>query len=186
MPTTTMGRVRFSPVPPNVADRVTVPEGFRSDVVISWGDPILPGTPAFDVDAQTPAKARRQFGYNNDFLAVLPLRRETALMFSNHEYTNEELMFPTGAYGEQTQKRIAMASHGLSVVKLRRGPRPGRGRRRGWTTPTTAASTPAHPSASTARPPAPSGCAPAPTPRAAPCWAPSTTAPAASPPGARC
>ena len=120
-----MGRVRFSPVPPNVADRVTVPEGFRSDVVISWGDPILPGTPAFDVDAQTPAKARRQFGYNNDFLAVLPLRRETALMFSNHEYTNEELMFPTDAYGEQTQKRIAMASHGLSVVKLRRGRRPG-------------------------------------------------------------
>ncbi len=120
-----MGRVRFSPVPPNDADRVTVPDGFRSDVVISWGDPILPGAPAFDVDAQTPAKARRQFGYNNDFLAVLPLRRETALMFSNHEYTNEELMFPTGAYDEETQKRIAMASHGLSVVKLRRGARAG-------------------------------------------------------------
>ena len=120
-----MGRVRFAPVPPNDADRVTVPDGFRSDVVISWGDPILAGAPAFDVDAQTPAKARRQFGYNNDFLAVLPLRRRTALMFSNHEYTNEELMFPTGAYDEETQKRIAMASHGLSVVKLRRGARPG-------------------------------------------------------------
>jgi secreted PhoX family phosphatase len=132
---TAMGRVRFSPVPPNVADRVTVPEGFRSDVVISWGDPILPGTPAFDVDAQTPAKARRQFGYNNDFLAVLPLRRETALMFSNHEYTNEELMFPTGAYDEETQKRIAMASHGLSVVKLRRGPRPGSWRKAGLDNP---------------------------------------------------
>ena len=87
------------------------------------------------MDAQTPAKARRQFGYNNDFLAVLPLRRETALMFSNHEYTNEELMFPTGAYDEETQKRIAMASHGLSVVEAApRAARRARGRRRGWTT----------------------------------------------------
>ncbi len=121
-----LGRVRFDPVPPNVQDRVVVPDGFRSDVVISWGDPILPGAPEFDVDAQTPAKAKRQFGYNNDFLAVLPLRRGTALMFSNHEYTNEELMFPTGdKYTADEIKRIAMASHGLSVVKLRRGRRPG-------------------------------------------------------------
>ncbi len=104
---------------------MSVPPGFRSDVVISWGDPILPGAPDFDVDAQTPAKAKRQFGYNNDFLAVLPLRRDSAVMFSNHEYTNEELMFPANAYDADEIKRIAMASHGLSVVKLRRGRRSG-------------------------------------------------------------
>ena len=42
-------------------------------------------------------------------------------MVSNHEYTNEELMFPTDAYDEETVKRIAMASHGMSVVELAAG-----------------------------------------------------------------
>ena len=38
-----------------------------------------------------------QFGYNCDYVGVLPLDRRTALLVVNHEYTNEELMFPPGA-----------------------------------------------------------------------------------------
>jgi secreted PhoX family phosphatase len=44
---------------------------------------------------------------------------------TNHEYTDEQLMFPTGAYDPATVKQIAMASHGMSVVEIRRGGRSG-------------------------------------------------------------
>ena len=61
-----------------------------------------------------------QFGYNCDYVGVLPLDRRSALLVVNHEYTNEELMFPAGAYDSATTKRIAMASHGLSVLQIQR------------------------------------------------------------------
>jgi len=116
---------RFTPVAPNNDDRVTVPAGFASSVVIGWGDKVLRDAPAFDVHRQTPEAAAKQFGYNNDYVGVLPLRGERALLVANHEYTDEQLMFPTGEYDDATVKRIAMASHGMAVVEVRRGDRPG-------------------------------------------------------------
>jgi len=120
----TAGTWRFTPVEPNNFDDVTVPSGFRADVLISWGDRVVPGAPAFDVDNQTPEAAQKQFGYNNDYVGVLPHptgNTAQAVLVTNHEYTDENLMFPTGRYDAATVKRIAMASHGLSVVELRRG-----------------------------------------------------------------
>ena len=110
----------FRSVDLNNRDMVTVPRGFGHHVVISWGDRVLPEAPRFDVRAQTPEAAAQQFGYNNDYLGVLPLSRTRALLVSNHEYTNEELMFPEGVYDDNTKRRIAMASHGMSVVEIRR------------------------------------------------------------------
>jgi uncharacterized protein len=119
-----LGRVAFRSVPPNTADKVTVPDGFRSEVLIRWGDPVLRRTPRFDVNNQTEATALRQFGYNCDYVGVLPLRGDNFLMVVNHEYTDEYIMFPAGT-DEEEIKRIAMASHGLSVVKIRRDGRKG-------------------------------------------------------------
>jgi secreted PhoX family phosphatase len=119
-----VSRAGFTAVPPNNRDRVTVPEGFRSDVVIRWGDRVEAGAPAFDVRHQTPAAQRKQFGYNNDYVGLLPLARGQQLLVVNHEYTNENLMFPTGTDPELV-KEVAMAAHGMSVVQLRRGKRRG-------------------------------------------------------------
>ena len=113
----------FDPVEPNKRDSVTVPQGFGHHVVISWGDRVLPGAPRFDLRRQTPAAAATQFGYNCDYVGVLPLSRTKALMVVNHEYTNEELMFPPGTYDDETVRQIAMASHGMSVVEIRRDSR---------------------------------------------------------------
>jgi hypothetical protein len=115
----------FTPVRPNRRDALVVPDGFRHDVVMRWGDPVEAGAPAFDVDNQTPEAAAKQFGYNCDYVGLVPLGRDRALLVVNHEYTDEALMFPTGAYDDATVKRIAMASHGMSVVQLRRGRVPG-------------------------------------------------------------
>ncbi|MEV8503620.1 PhoX family phosphatase [Actinoplanes sp. NPDC051475] len=115
----------FKPIPPNELDTVIVPNGYDHAVVIRWGDPILPGAPAFDVHQQSADRQRCQFGFNNDFLGVLPLGRDgrRALLVSNHEYTNEELMFPGFTSLEAMtveQIRVAMAAHGMSVVELER------------------------------------------------------------------
>lgn len=112
--------LRFTPVAPNTADKVTVPEGYRQNVVIRWGEPILRGAPAFDPDRQTAEAQAGQFGYNNDFLALLPLpgERDRRLLVANHEYTDEVLMFrgydPENPTREQVG--IAWAAHGLSAV----------------------------------------------------------------------
>jgi secreted PhoX family phosphatase len=121
-----LGTTRFSPVPPNTYDAVTTADGFTSEVVIRWGDPVVPGAPEFDAHAQTPESAAAQFGYNNDYVGVLPLAGRRHLLVTNHEYTNEELMFPAGRYNDDVMRRVAIQSHGLSVVEIERGARPGR------------------------------------------------------------
>src|SRR5687767_12362478 len=66
---------RFDPITPSDRDEVIVPEGFRSDVVIRWGDPFT---------AQD-----EPFGYNNDYIGVLRLASdEEALLVVNHEYVS--------------------------------------------------------------------------------------------------
>ncbi|MBA2769416.1 MAG: PhoX family phosphatase [Sporichthyaceae bacterium] len=115
----------FTPVPPNKLDMLLVPNQYDYRVVVRWGDPILAGAPAFDVHNQTADAQAMQFGYNCDYLSLMPFPddEDRALLFSNHEYTDEQLMFPgvtTAAGTTEEQKRIAMAAHGLSVVEIRR------------------------------------------------------------------
>ena len=116
-----VGTARFTPVPPNTLDNVTTATEFTHNVVIRWGDPVEADAPAFDVAAQTPEAQAKQFGYNNDYVGVLPLDGRRALLVTNHEYTDEYLMFPTGSHHPETVKRVAIQSHGLSVVAIERG-----------------------------------------------------------------
>ncbi|PMR60848.1 phosphatase [Verrucosispora sp. ts21] len=106
-------------------DTFVVPNGYDHAVLIRWGDPVVPGAPAFDLRRQTAAAQARQFGYNNDFVGVLPLDKggRRALLVVNHEYTNEELMFPGFTSHEALtveQVKVAMAAHGMSVVEIER------------------------------------------------------------------
>ncbi|MFE3655269.1 PhoX family protein [Streptomyces sp. NPDC059165] len=121
--------LRYTPVAPNTADRVSVPDGYTQNVVIRWGEPILRGAPAFDADRQTAAAQAGQFGYNNDFLSLLPLAEHgRQLLVANHEYTDEVLMFkgydPANPTREQVE--IAWAAHGLGVVVVQEERRSGK------------------------------------------------------------
>ncbi|NWG23048.1 MAG: PhoX family phosphatase [Pseudorhodoplanes sp.] len=128
-------RFAFSEVEAGVDPRHHVAEGYDADVLIRWGDPVLPGAPAFDPQHQSAAAQKLQFGYNNDYLGYLPMRGAAnpsrhGLLVVNHEYTNEELMFPglgrqdtkTAAFGKMTREiaDIEMAAHGGSVLEVRR------------------------------------------------------------------
>lgn len=104
-------------------------EGYSADVLIRWGDPILAGAPPFnprDLDASPRAQ---QFGFNNDFLAFMPLPRgsetsDRGLLWVNHEYPHTALMFPgefvedEGTFAART--RVEMASVGGSVIEVKR------------------------------------------------------------------
>ncbi|WP_281154840.1 PhoX family protein [Streptomyces sp. HYC2] len=122
--------LRFTPVAPNTADAVTVPAGYDQNVVIRWGDPILRGAPAFDPENQTAAAQAGQFGYNNDFLALLPIQGEhdLQLLVANHEYTDEVIMFRgyDPANPTRQQVEVAWAAHGLAAVVVQNDKRSGR------------------------------------------------------------
>lgn len=105
--------------------------GHRADVLIRWGDPVLGGVPPFDHEKLVAEAQEKQFGYNNDFVAFMPLplgsKSSTyGLLVVNHEYTNPELMFAgltaTTAAGRMTreQTEVELAAHGLSVVEIRK------------------------------------------------------------------
>ncbi|MCP2236721.1 PhoX family protein [Prauserella halophila] len=116
----------FDPVAPNTRDAVTVPEGYEQQVVIRWGDPVVADAPKFDVHNQTAAAQAKQFGYNNDFVGLIPQdgSGKRNFLVVNHEYTSETEMFPEGTYDEanpaEEQVRIGWAAHGLSVMQADR------------------------------------------------------------------
>ncbi len=124
----------FVELPAGSDERHHVAAGHDAEVLIRWGDPVLPGAPAFDPRRQTPEAQSKQFGYNNDFIGYFPMPgaadpAQHGLLAVNHEYTNEELMFP--GLGRQDGKTafagmsrdlvdIEMAAHGGSVIEVRR------------------------------------------------------------------
>ena len=41
-------QINFQSVSPSSADKVVVPNGYRADIVLSWGDPLFPEAVALD------------------------------------------------------------------------------------------------------------------------------------------
>jgi secreted PhoX family phosphatase len=120
-------RLTFTPIEPVPAtvDELTVPEGFAWHPVIRWGDPLFDDAPEFDWDAQSAESQKRQFGYNNDYTEIQEIPGSDglrAVMFVNHEYTNENIMLPVGTDAEEAVE-IGRAAHGLTVVELERSSR---------------------------------------------------------------
>ncbi|GGP38901.1 phosphatase [Saccharothrix coeruleofusca] len=121
--------LNFTAVAPNQLDEVVVPEGYQQAVVMRWGDPVLPGAPAFDFDRQTAAAQAKQFGYNNDFCGLVPLPGWNRwLMVSNHEYTTEDAQFLGWDENNPTREQVEIgwAAHGMSVVLVERDHRSGK------------------------------------------------------------
>jgi uncharacterized protein len=124
-------RFDFAEVEAGVDETHHVAEGYRADILLRWGDPLFPDSPPFDPLKQSAAAQLRQFGYNNDYIAFFPLDAEgkRGLLCVNHEYTNEEIMFPNlvrqdlVCFPDMTAElvEIEMAAHGVSVVEIARG-----------------------------------------------------------------
>ena len=117
-------KLRFTPLAPvnKDVDEFNVPEGYRWEPVIKWGDPLFDDSPEFDWDNQSAEAQAKQFGYNNDYTEIQEIPGADglrAVMFVNHEYTNANIMFPEDML-EDERIRITMAAQGLTVVELER------------------------------------------------------------------
>lgn len=103
-----------------------VAEGYNADILIRWGDPITADAPDFDVMNQSAEAQSKQFGYNNDYVGFAEIEPGRGMLCVNHEYTNEEVMFP--GLGRQDDVDFAdmtkdlvdieMAAHGGSVFEI--------------------------------------------------------------------
>jgi secreted PhoX family phosphatase len=117
-------RFCFDEVQAGVDGTHHVAEGYRAEVLLRWGDPVFPDSPPFDPLQQSAAAQLKEFGYNNDYIAFFPLDADGArsLLCVNHEYTNEEVMFPgiprqdLICFPDMTAELvdIEMAAHGVS------------------------------------------------------------------------
>ncbi|MEH0108436.1 PhoX family phosphatase [Tersicoccus sp. MR15.9] len=120
------GRLPFTPITPvdRTVDALTVPAGYTWSPIIRWGDPLFADSPAFDLQHQTAAAQKRQFGYNNDYTDILVDHGNgrTGLLVCNQEYVNPGIMFPATSDPAQqaTNRAVARAAHGMSVVELTR------------------------------------------------------------------
>jgi secreted PhoX family phosphatase len=123
----------FTEVPPSSEDDFIVPEGYTWDVLVPWGTPLFPNSPAFLDDASnTAADQALQVGFNHDgmhYFPLLPFVNRTGLLVVNHEYTDASQIYtaaqgstitPDAAGKEKVAK--ALAGHGVSVITIARGP----------------------------------------------------------------
>ncbi|MEM7654006.1 MAG: alkaline phosphatase PhoX, partial [Pseudomonadota bacterium] len=130
-PAEAAGKFNFKEIEHGVDETHHVAEGYDAEILIRWGDAVLPGAPVFDPMNQSAAAQEQQFGYNNDFIGYVPLplgssNPDRALLCVNHEYTSEEVMFPgigrqdRSDFPNMTQALvdIEMAAHGGSVVEI--------------------------------------------------------------------
>lgn len=91
-------RLNFQSIPLDRTDEITLAPGYTHDRIISWGDPMFPGVPAFNLDRQSPVLQALQSGYNCDYLQYFPLpagsnNPNDGLLWINHEYTDPPMMF---------------------------------------------------------------------------------------------
>ena len=117
----------FKPLQQVILENHQVAEGYDAAVLIRWGDKLFADSPEWDPQNQSSEAQAKQFGYNCDFLAYMPLplgsdNSEHGLLHSNHEYTDPQLMFANWSKETQTaeQSRVEMMAHNGSVIEVKK------------------------------------------------------------------
>ncbi|AKJ97254.1 transcriptional initiation protein Tat [Pseudomonas chlororaphis] len=114
----------FNSIAAATTDTITLPPGYKSSVLISWGQPLQKNAPAFDPSGNGTARAQEmQFGDNNDGMSLFPFPGDNnrALMAINNEYTNYRYLFAHGGQPQSAEDvHKAQASEGVSVIEVQR------------------------------------------------------------------
>jgi secreted PhoX family phosphatase len=111
----------FEAIAANSDDDITLPAGFRAQVVARWGDPLFSNIPEFD-DA-TRGSAATQIGAvgdNTDGMDIFEVNGKT-LLVTNNEYTNLNVHFGNRASEKPETEddiRKGMYAHGITVMEL--------------------------------------------------------------------
>ncbi|MEM9761443.1 MAG: PhoX family phosphatase [Pseudomonadota bacterium] len=126
------GSFNFDELESGVDETHHIAEGYDAKVILRWGDKVFADAPEFDPQNQSAESQLQQFGYNNDYVGFVPLDEAgtRGMLCVNHEYTNEEVMFPglgrqDKAGFEGMTRALAeneMAAHGGTVIEIANGP----------------------------------------------------------------
>ncbi|WP_075182305.1 PhoX family phosphatase [Pantoea sp. 1.19] len=122
-PPATRALLGFQGIPASTADAIAIAPGYRAEVLISWGDPLVNGAPAFDPDGNnSAADQEKQFGDNNDGMSFFPLDEQRGVLAINNEYVNEPTLFAHGGKKAISLEdvRKSQAAHGVSIVEVQR------------------------------------------------------------------
>ena len=112
--------IGFEAIPASTEDKIIVPKGYQADVLISWGDPLFKGAPAFSQQADSQAQAL-QFGDNNDGMTFFQISADRGVLSINNEYTNHEYLFAhQGKTMSADDVLKSQNAHGISVVELKK------------------------------------------------------------------
>ncbi len=113
----------FEAVAANTLDVVTLPEGYRADVLIPWGTALFSGVAAWrDDGSNTAGDQAKQVGDNHDGMHYFPIdgkSSEEGLLVLNHEY-HERTMYASGAPASDDDRRKSQHAHGVSVVHIKK------------------------------------------------------------------
>ena len=116
-------RFAFEAISTSTADTITVPAGFKTEIVARWGDPLFSDAPEFDpVTRGTAASQARAFGDNTDGMDIFSHAGRTLLVVNN-EYTNRDIIWgDRGDAGPDADGILkGMMAHGVTVVELTDG-----------------------------------------------------------------
>lgn len=112
----------FAAVGITTVDEVTIPDGYAAQVLIPWGDPIVPGGPAFNegsTDATTAAQQAQQFGMAHDGMSFFPTSQGRGLLVVNHEAIDATaILFDTAVTWSEDQVRKSQNAHGVAVCEI--------------------------------------------------------------------
>ena len=114
-------RFAFEQIATNANDAVTVPPGYKAEVVVRWGDPLWSDAPEFDHATRgTAASQERAFGDNTDGMDVFQ-HGDKLILTVNNEYTNRKTLWgnnPDGKPASDDDIAKGKMAHGLTVVEI--------------------------------------------------------------------
>lgn len=114
----------FTNVTASSADEVVLPPGYSYRILMSWGDPIHAGAPAFARDTDPDAQAK-QFGDNTDGMELFSRKDKSGeihVLAVNNEYYNPQFFYPHGGLAQNlADVRKAQHAHGVTLVELVNG-----------------------------------------------------------------
>lgn len=130
-PAVATSTLTFREIAKNNLDRPVIAAGYKAEILLRWGDDLNSGNGPFNPRLLSPEDQARRFGYNNDYIAYMPLPRgsdnsEHGILHVNHEYTNLRLMFPgmtldnEQLLAREDQGRIEQQAQGFSVVEVKK------------------------------------------------------------------
>ncbi|THH37424.1 PhoX family phosphatase [Aliishimia ponticola] len=120
----TASRFPFKPIAAHTDAMVHVPEGFTSQVMVSWGDPLMSAADGYDITEGGPLEGSDMvFGENTDGMETFVFQGRQ-LIAINHEYTNRKTNLPAAQEGTPANAddvRKLQNLQGVAVIEVSEG-----------------------------------------------------------------